>query len=58
MRMVQITQENGIRTSAQAGADTPSATRTGTKASGQLTPWKGRAGSHSQTSHTMNAAGI
>ena len=58
MRMVQSTQENGIRTSAQAGADIPSATRTGMKASGKLTQWKGKAGSHSQTIRTMNAAGI
>ena len=57
MKMVLSILASGVGTSAQDGGSTPSATRTGTKASGKLTPCKGKAGSHLQTEHIMNAAG-
>lgn len=57
MKMVLSILASGVRISAQGGESTPSATMTGTKASGKVTPWKVKAGSRSRMEHTMNAAG-
>lgn len=56
-KMVLSILASGVGISAQDGGNTPSATRNGMKASGKVTPCKGKAGSHSWTVHTMNAAG-
>ena len=46
MRMVQSTQESGLRTKDQAGVNMSSLTGTGMRANGKLTPCKAKAGSH------------
>ena len=57
MKMVLSILASGVGISAQDGESTPSATMIGLKASGKLTPCKGKAGSHCRMEHTMNAAG-